>query len=545
MNLQIQLGGHTAARFDATLDRMGWMAGEPTQIREGWPRLSVNEWSPETDTAAQWLAGLFPEGLSREPFETRAARQERQPGAGEGIITLLWGNWDHEYAGAIEIVRDDKPRAPADWRPMSDDDVGVLIQRMTQERAERGRPRWPLEEGWRKSALAGMRGKIALRRMDNGWAIATGTGLSTWIVKHEDRTKLPGEAGTEAIMQRALAHIGVRTARTEARVFAGEQCVLSERSDRTEKGDTVAAVHQEDFLQASGWSARRKYEERVRDEPGYALLYRMLAENARDPDAEQAMLTRLIGACVMGGNADMHRKNIGLLHEEDSAQIRVKLAPVYDFGSWPGLERAVAGRGQAQGKLALSVNGIDEPSRIGMRQWMGMAVEARIDPDGVIEEVRAVGRTLPDAIAQAAREARETDENREQGWVDRRTHATVDYARRRARAFEGEIESRTRKGHGRKLRAIDTKRTQAWEKEMRTCGYPLYEFDDDTEGRTLTVVRCEGQGRETLGTGLTLSEIAKIECEDRKWPVEAQATVRRAAELEEARARTQVLPILR
>ena len=236
---------------------------------------------------------------------------------------MLWANWDHEYAGAIEIVRDDRPKGPAAWDGITETDIGKLIQQMAQERAEQRRPRWPLNEGWRKSALTGMRGKLALRRHETGWAIATGNGLSTWIVKHEDRPNLPGEAGTEAIMQRALAHIGVRTARTEARMFGGAQCVLSKRSDRRDEGNRVVAIHQEDFLQASGWDPRLKYEERKKEEPGYVQLYRILGTNARDPAAEQAMLTRLIAACVSGANADMHRKNIGLLHDERTAHPQV------------------------------------------------------------------------------------------------------------------------------------------------------------------------------------------------------------------------------
>ena len=449
MKLDLHLHGECAARFDSEADLLGWVGADPAQRTPAWHQISVNTWTRGGRAPADWLEGLVPEGLSKEPFETRAARAGPDARAGRGVITLLWGNSDHEYAGAVEIVREDKPKGPPGWRRSNEAEVAQLMTENARERAERGRPRWPASDAWRKSALTGMRGKIGVRRAGEEWQIATGSGLGTWIVKLEDRPKLPGEAGVEAIMQRALHHIGVRAARTESRMLGGMQCVLSERRDRHDWGGGVDAVHQEDFLQASGWGAQRKYEEQVKSEPGYAELYRMLAEHGVEPEREQGVLTRLIAACVMGANADMHRRNIGLLHETGARIPQVTLAPVYDFGSWAGLERAFAGRGEAQGKLALSVNGIDEPSRIGAKQWIALAERAGVDPEKTIEEVRAVGRALPEAISQARAEARTTDENREQRWVDRRAEATARYAERRARALEHEIGSRARKARPR------------------------------------------------------------------------------------------------
>ena len=449
MRLEIRLHGQCAARFDSDTDRTGWITGEPAETTAAWQRISARRWMPDTGIAAHWLDGLLPEGRSKDRFTIRAAHTAPDARAMRGTIALLWGNWDREYAGALEIAREDTPEEPARWTPIDDDELGALIAENERQRTNRGPAPDSEHRNWREAVLAGMRAKIAVRRTDNGWALATGSGLSTWIVKHEDRPDLPGEAGTEAIMQRALAHIAVRAARTESRMFSGMQCVLSERSDRNDWGGGVNAVHQEDFLQASGWWPQRKYEEGTKGEPSYEELYRMLAEHSADPHGEQAMLTRLIAACVMGANADMHRKNIGLLHEAGTQLPRVTLAPVYDFGSWAGLERSFAGRGEAQGTLALGVNGVDAPSRIGVKQWIAMAERAGADTENTIEEVRAVGRTLPEAIAQARADAKTADENREQAWVERRIEATVRYAERRARTLEHEIESRARKGRAR------------------------------------------------------------------------------------------------
>ena len=177
--------------------------------------------------------------------------------------------------------------------------------------------------------------------------------------------------------------------------------------------------------------------------------------------------------------------------------MRVTLVPVYDFGSWAGLERTFMGRTAAQGKLALSVNGIDEAPKIGLRQWMAMATDAGVDPESVVEEVRAVARTLPDAIAQARGDARATDENREQGWVDRRTEATTHYAKRRAARLEREIESRARKGRGRGLRATRSSKTRKPGNEGRNDGQADSEHEQGPSRDTPGVTRIQPPGAET------------------------------------------------
>ena len=105
-------------------------------------------------------------------------------------------------------------------------------------------------------ALSGMRGKIGLTMLeDGGWAAAYGHALNTWIAKVEDNPRLPGEAGIEAICQRAFATIGIDSAETASQIFDGVQTVLSRRSDRVGAPETgnVRPWHQEDMAQALGY----------------------------------------------------------------------------------------------------------------------------------------------------------------------------------------------------------------------------------------------------------------------------------------------------
>ena len=97
-----------------------------------------------------------------------------------------------------------------------------------------------------------MRGKIGLTMLEDGsWGAAYGQALNTWIAKVEDNPRLPGEAGIEAICQRAFAVLGIDSAVTASQVFDGVQTVLSRRSDRvgTPEAGNVTARHQEDMAQ--------------------------------------------------------------------------------------------------------------------------------------------------------------------------------------------------------------------------------------------------------------------------------------------------------
>ena len=108
-----------------------------------------------------------------------------------------------------------------------------------------------------------MRGKIGLTILEDGsWGAAYGQALNPWIAKVEDNPRLPGEAGIEAICQRAFAVLGIDSAETASRVFDGVQTVLNRRSDRVgiPEAGNVRAQHQEDMAQELGYPCALKYE---------------------------------------------------------------------------------------------------------------------------------------------------------------------------------------------------------------------------------------------------------------------------------------------
>ena len=112
----------------------------------------------------------------------------------------------------------------------------------------------------------------------------------------------------------------------------------------------------------------------------------------------------MLGACVMLGHRDLHRRNVGIRHGHRGEEPRIELAPMYDVSSMDG---------QTEGygtKMPMPVGGVRKIEGIGEAQWVALARECGREPDEVLVQVRGVASEIEDAFADAVREAMEEDE---------------------------------------------------------------------------------------------------------------------------------------
>ena len=434
MNLKVLLYGSEVAEFDIDSDPLGWIKLWPVKVHTGWDRVSAASWSPSRQSGSirPWFDGLLPEGLSREPFVQLAERRVQDTpyqGYGPQLGTQLWANCDWDYPGAVEFVGRPHRETNTGYDPIDEAGIGKLLVDSRTDREMRGRAFVAQSRIWRPSALTGMRGKLVVEPTGQGWALPVGDAKGRWIVKDEDRPHLPGEAGIEAIMQRTMHHLGIRAARTLSRVMGDVQCVLSERADRYLNDGAVKARHQEDFLQASGWTLTTKYwvPGTTQPGPGYPELFRILRDHAKKPAFEQDQLLMLVAAGTLTGNGDMHRRNLGLSHALADEPFHVTLAPVYDVGAFPGVEPTYRGRRYEPAQLALPVGNTSRFEEVSEDDWRTLASDAKLDPEWVLTTVHRVAHALPDALSQALSDARAQDENREQRQVDRRANAVHEF----------------------------------------------------------------------------------------------------------------------
>lgn len=142
-------------------------------------------------------------------------------------------------------------------------------------------------------------------------------------------------------------------------------------------------VHQEDFAQAVGLPASKKYDQ-ITYEAMALLIRRFVDEDAVDE------LIRRLALVIACGNDDAHLKNWSLLYPDG---IRAVWSPLYDqvaTVAWPGQGR----------QLALNLAGVKEFHRIDRAAFERFAERAELEPRRVLEQVN---ETL-DRLRQAWRE---------------------------------------------------------------------------------------------------------------------------------------------
>lgn len=416
----------------------------PAAIREGpaFERLTAEpERLRDPAQLRRWLTAFLPENGAIVPYREHALREWKRHRVGserDSAASILWGNADAEYTGAIDFRQTTDapdealpPRGPAELEPIGEREIGARLDLATRiaEGAPRTRPEELLELPGRLSALSGMRGKLGLtQRDDGGWAVAHGDALSTWIVKHEQREGLAGEAGLEAICQRALGLVGIPAATTGARVFDGRQAVISERTDRAPRaGGGIDARHQEEWIQAACHRPDNKYDDGRGEGPQWPDACRLLRERANDPDAETARLTRVVATAWMLGNGDLHRRNLGFLHSPADSAPALMLAPLYDASSAAGT--------QYNKGLAVGMEGTTQADRVTPIRWLRHSNVCGIPPDITMAAIDGLLHLLPDALTTARAEARDVDQHLSRTAVEDRVEATIRHVQARERTY--------------------------------------------------------------------------------------------------------------
>ena len=360
-----------------------------------------------------WLQALLPQGGARSFHREKAQETFEQENILREAVDsadAIWGVPGREYAGAATFrsLRDDG----SELEEPEIDDRAIDMSRIRRElvRAIAQMRRTGGEDtgsGMNLTASSGVLAKLGLHLSpdDGKWYLPGPNRLSTHLMKHEDRGSLPAEAAVESICQRTLTKLGVRAARTQAAMVEGFQVILSERSERKLSPETgrIERVYQEEWIQAAGLDPTH-LSQTTGTQAGWKELHTILSAQAADPQGEREHLWEMLGACVMLGHRDLHRRNVGVRHGHRAEEPRIELAPMYDVSSMDG---------QAQGystKMPMRIGDIREIEAIGEDEWVKLARECKREPEEVLIQVRWVAKTIEEAFAEAIREAMAEDE---------------------------------------------------------------------------------------------------------------------------------------
>lgn len=330
--------------------------------------LQADPFSPEQTKA--FFEGLLPEGFTR-----RSVAQWMHVDEGD-YLSILHG-LGRECLGAICITEEGET-TEASYEKVTKKQVQALAAEGTTKSVELVT----------KShlSLTGASGKVGLYySADKGsWYLPWGTAPSTHIVK-QSHIRLDSIVTNEQLSLMTASKCGIKIPNSFIiNTGSGEEnevLFATERFDRITDpdGEKISGLprplrlHQEDFAQAMGVAASRKYET---DNEGYMKrMFDILRENSSDPIADQLKLWDLIVFNFLIGNTDAHIKNFSLLYGPDLKTIR--LAPAYDIVSTTVYDQSTRDMGFAIGGVR-SISDITEEDfrnasrEIGIGEMMAM-----------------------------------------------------------------------------------------------------------------------------------------------------------------------------
>jgi serine/threonine-protein kinase HipA len=329
-----------------------------------------------------WIAGLLPD------IDQVIARWARRFHVSPAAFALLGTQVGIDRAGAVQFVpvdsvdETDIQQGSVEW--LSEEQVTQRLRDLKLDAAS-----WLGVDFDGRFSLAGAQAKPALLSKDGRWGVPSGATATTHILKPAING-LDDHDLNEHICFRAAARMGLPTAHSFIRSFAGERTVVVERYDRVAVDGMVRRIHQEDLCQALSIDPSRKYESDggpgVR---GVAVLLRdvMPTELARSALGDFA--DSLIFNWAIGGT-DAHAKNYSLLLREE----RVVLAPLYDLASALPYEHS-----EHKLKLAMKI-GSDYGLNMQRPQlWARLASNLRLPEDELVDRAGDLLESLPDAFS--------------------------------------------------------------------------------------------------------------------------------------------------
>jgi len=333
--LEVRLGGRPVA---AVIDAGGGLCALrylPDVVREhrDRPVLSVrlparDEPYPAMDGAQVFLDNLLPDGPIRT---TLADRGHLDPADTFGLLLRYGG----DCAGAVSFGPAEAIDRGVRW--LDDDGLAQVI---------RGLGRAPLGNGLDGSiriSLGGLQEKLVVvwDQEADRFGIPTGDQPSTHILKPvpldaDGSERYPGLAEMEhyalTLLRLAAAEsrLKVTAAFTQLLTTAGRRVLLVERYDRVALAGRFERLHQEDGCQALGLPPGRKYQEGPDGPPSLRAFAEVIRRSGADPLDDLIALVQQVAFTILCGNADMHVKNLALLHRPGLA---IRLAPAYDVAS--------------------------------------------------------------------------------------------------------------------------------------------------------------------------------------------------------------------
>lgn len=287
--------------------------------------LQEEAFSPET--TRNYFEGLLPEGYVRWCIAGQLSA------AGQDYLSVL-SALGKECLGALKITEGEEDEISPSYRLLTDQELEAFAQEGAMKSAE-----LVIRSHLSLTGASGKTG-LYLNPADGRWYLPQGTAASTHIVK-QSHIRLKKIVANEILCLRTARRLGIEVPEHFMLAVHPEDeetaLFITKRYDRffakeegTRNGMRLPCrLHQEDFAQALGIPASRKYE--TGEKHYLKRAFDLLRKYASDPIRDQQKLWDICIFNCLIGNTDNHLKNMSLLYSADLRSIR--LAPAYDIVS--------------------------------------------------------------------------------------------------------------------------------------------------------------------------------------------------------------------
>ena len=320
--------------------------------------------------------------------------------SGENDFSLL-GEIGRDCAGAVSIVSEDDPvipedQVPEDYQALTEAELAKLIRELPQ------RPLFAAEESFRLS-LAGVNDKAAVLVKDGKVCLPRNGYPSAQILK-ADIQRLPDSIRLENFCLRVASKIGLKVPKSRVLMAEDVHYMLIARYDRViaqvNGKPRLRRIHQIDFCQAVGVSPKMKYEDE--GGPNWKASFKLMENTIAPSETKIELLRRALGQ-VLWNNPDAHAKNYSMVVRPDG----YRLAPLYDINSAAAFRDCFK---TVKPRLAMSVGGEFDPTKLTGQHWARFASDARVQPGLVRSELLSMAKMLPDAALEVEQAMRGTPE---------------------------------------------------------------------------------------------------------------------------------------
>jgi serine/threonine-protein kinase HipA len=234
-------------------------------------------------------------------------------------------NFGEDCAGALSIIPEDQE--PDFTSGQYENITQELIETLDKMLLEPQKYKLYPEMRQAKLSLAGAQDKLPVYIKRTLFYLPKNSGSpTTHIIKPMNAgfTDIPKN---EAFCMELAQRSGFPIPNSKIMKIGNHELFVVDRYDRREVNKEIVRIHQEDFCQAMGYPADRKYQET--GGPGFLECRELIDEYL----SNQGVTTRLLFIRMMIfnyiiGNRDAHGKNFSILHKKD-----FELAPFYDLVS--------------------------------------------------------------------------------------------------------------------------------------------------------------------------------------------------------------------